>query len=463
MRARLSFSAFVLLAASACASRPAEVASSPTGPVTLAVTARVIDGSGGPPIENGVVLLAGTRIACVGTPTRCPVPAGVRRMAAPDGTVMPGLIDLHVHARPHYLGWFLAAGITTVRDANNSLADVRKNLAVDDRPRIVWTGPMLDGPNTVMRMFGEDGVLRPSAPALDQAWTLEVTTPEEACAAVGRLAGEGAGFIKLYEQLPPDAYRAAARCASERGLPVMTDLGMHNTRGLDGAEVDALQAMEAGVRSIEHASGYALAYRRLGGDPQTLPFDSGLVERLASETVRHGTALVPTLSVSYGHSDAVTDIAGLPMADRLPEDMRSFFEDGARRRTPEGRERERLTYRLSEAVLRRVHALGGTIGAGSDTPAGTYNLPGGGLHRELELLVAAGLTPLEAIRAATGSAARILGRDDLGVLRPGAVADLVLVEGDPSRDIRHTRRIRAVVQAGRPLDLANGPRPSTSP
>jgi imidazolonepropionase-like amidohydrolase len=100
-----------------------------------------------------------------------------------------------------------------------------------------------------------------------------------------------------------------------------------------------------------------------------------------------------------------------------------------------------------------VHELGGTVGAGSDAPAGVFNLPGGSIHRELELLVRAGLTPLEAIRSATGVAGEILGRTDLGVLCPGAAADLLVVAGNPAEDILATRRIRHVIQAGRPLAL----------
>jgi len=231
---------------------------------------------------------------------------------------------------------------------------------------------------------------------------------------------------------------------------------MHSTRGLSGAEVDALQAMDAGVTSIEHAGGYALAYQRLDGDPGRLPFDPVLIDSLARATVRTGTAVVPTLSVFYAYTDEVTDVAGLPIGERfdhLPQEMREFFQGGAERRTPNSRERSRLGFVLASEITRRVHELGGVVGAGSDTPAGVFNLPGGAIHRELELLVGAGLTPLAAIHAATGVAGEILGRPDLGVLRTGALADLLVVEGNPAADIRATRRIQSVWQGGRRLPL----------
>lgn len=431
-------------------------AANTTSEPALVLRGRVIDGTGALPLEDGVVVIRGDRVACVGLAGACELPTGARALDVGDGTILPGLIDLHVHARPHYLPWFLAAGVTTVRDASNSLAAVEANLATALRPRIVWSGPLLDGPRTVMRHFGEDGVLRPTVADITHAFTLEVTTPEEAVAAVDSLTARGASVIKLYEQLPPAVYRAAAERARERGVPVMTDLGMHSTRGLSGAEVDALEALAAGVRSIEHASGYALAYQRMGGDPDRLPLDPALVDSLARATVRAGTAVVPTLSVFYAYSDSVTAVEALPVGEhfaRLPAEMRAFFEQGAARRTAASRERSQLGYHLSAAVTRRVRELGGIIGTGSDSPAGVFNIPGAGLHRELELLVREGVPPLAAIHAATGAAGTILGRPELGTIAPGSAADLIIVAGNPAVDVHATRRIRTVIRAGEPLPI----------
>jgi imidazolonepropionase-like amidohydrolase len=418
----------------------------------LAVAGRLIDGSGAEPVLDGIVLIRGERIVCAGSRSDCPVAPGTRTIDAGEGTILPGLIDLHVHARPHYLTWFLAAGVTTIRDANNSLEMVeRLRTGGDFRPRLVWTGPLLDGTRTVMRFFGEEGVTPPSG--IGDAFAVEVGTPELAREAVDSLAARGAGFVKLYEQLDPETFRAAAERAREHGLPVMTDLGMPSTRGLDGSEVDALQAIDAGVRSIEHASGYHLAYQRLGGDPLRLPYDDVLLDSLASITARSRTAVVPTLSVFFAWSDSVTMVDDLPVGPVLPGEMREFFEQGAARRTDASRQRSLLGFAMASEIARRVVARGGVVGAGSDAPAGVFNIPGGSIHRELELLVRAGLTPLQAIHAATGAAAAILGRDDIGVLRAGALADLVIVRGDPLADIRGTRRIASVVQSGRELPI----------
>jgi len=430
-------------------------------PGVLVLKGRVIDGTGAAPIEQGVVVIAGGRVQCVGKAGSCAYPAGARVIDAGAGTIMPGLIDLHVHTRTSYFTWFLPAGVTTVRDANNSFSTLAGLQKVGPyRPRLVYTGPLLDGPATVFKQFFPDSLVAqfirpaPAGPVRELIAQL-VRTPAEARAAVDSVAAHGAAFVKLYEQLSPGAYRAAADEAHRRHLRVMTDLGMMETRGLEGAQVDALQAMQAGVHSIEHASGYALAYQRLGGDPAK-PLDAKLVDRLARATVQRHTALVPTLSVFYGTvypDSAKRQLARLPGGAAIPADMAAFFDQGAGRSTPAARERAAADLRLDQALTRRIYELGGVIGAGTDVPAGDYNLPGGGLHRELALLVQAGLPPLAALHAATGAAGQILGLPGLGTLRVGSVADIVIVAGNPAADIRATRTVRYVLQAGRVLPM----------
>lgn len=396
-----------------------------------------MDGTGAPAIENGVVVIAGDRISCVGTTGACTIPRGARELNAGGGTILPGFIDLHAHVRPQYLWMFMAAGVTTVRDLNNDF-DVVDAIGHDgpDRARIFWSGPLLDGERSVIGQAG--------------GRFFAATSPEAARAAVDTLAAHGVAVVKLYEQIPLDAFRAAAARAREVGLPTAADLGIQLTRGLSGAEVDALQAIEAGVTSIEHLSGFALAYQRLGGDPSTDPLDPALVDSLARAAVRGNVAVVPTLVVPAAFAaEALDFVEQIPLHDRLPEGMGEWWTQLHASLPPVFRERARADLRLATALVRRIHELGGLIGAGSDTPAGPFDIPGGGLHRELELLVGAGLTPIDAIRAATGNAARILGRDDLGVIAPGRIADLVVVDGDPTQDIRATRGIRWVVKAGR--------------
>lgn len=442
------FIAFVLLVTGCAASTKLTARYAPDE-VTLALTGRLVIGIGNQVLEQQQVLLAGERIVCVGSVKQCPLPDGVPHIDAGDGTMLPGLIDLHVHLRAHYLDWFLAAGVTSVRDANNAISQIETLLAVEKRPRLFWTGPLLDGSNTVMRHFGADGVVKPGAEQQHTAWTLDVATAAEAEQAVRWLASQGASFVKLYEQLEPEVYQAAATEARAQGMRIMTDLGMHNTRGLTAAKVDALQAITAGVHTIEHASGYALAYQRLGGDPNRLPFDEALIEQLAQATVRAGVAIVPTLSVSYSFADDVDQIDDLPAARQLKanQEMFSWYQQTAQGRAGHN-ESSRLSHLLAATVVKRVHQLGGIIGAGSDAPAGVWNLPGGGIHRELELLVRHGLTPIEALETATRTAADILGRQDLGRITEGALADIIIVAGNPVLDIKQSRQLSWVIKNG---------------
>ncbi|WP_345457481.1 amidohydrolase family protein [Deinococcus aluminii] len=419
----------------------------------LALTGRLFDGETLWP--QATVLLRGGRVLEVAE--HLPLPAGVEVLdAGPDGMILPGLVDLHVHARPHYARWFPEAGVTAVRDAGNSLevlAEVRALASAGEGPRVFGAGTILDGPHSIFRHFG-DGVLGEVGDPAAGAWILR--DADEARAAVDALAAAGVDTVKLYEQLPPAAYAAAVQHAREHGLAVMTDLGMRMTRGLGGAEVDALQALSLGVQTIEHASGFALAFRRLGFDPTAQFPDEDVLDHFARALVEADTLLVPTLSIYEGTRHAErANLGDLPHGSRggkVADGLRAQW-DAVHGGTAEERAVADWDARLAATLTRCVLDLGGQVGAGTDTPAGVDNLPGGGLHAELEHLVTqAGLTPTEALRAATGTAGRLLacgGPSVVGVLRPGAHADALIVEGDPTRDITATRRLRTIVRAGR--------------
>lgn len=434
----------------------------------LVIEGRLIDGTGAAPIQDGRVVVRDGVIVCAGQARACARPADAVAIDAAGGTILPGLIDLHAHPRPHYFGWFLASGVTTVRSANTDLAMARTLEALPaPRSDLVWAGPMLDGENSIIRRFLPDPVEGRPSPAravedasLDGVELLIAQTPVQAVAAVDALAANGAHWVKLYEQLPPDAFAAAAERARQKNLPVMADLGMASTRGLSAAQVDLLQAAALGVDSLEHASGAALAYQRLGGDLTAETLDPALIDRMARALLETDTALVPTLSVfHFTAEDQAPELGlnGVPFADatgivREGLDRQWRGVHGHFHGDPAARDGARLDGRIGAATARRLAELGGRVGAGSDTPAGAYNLPGGGLHLELELMTRAGFTPLQALSAATATAAEILGRDDIGRIAPGRRADLLIVDGDPSRDIRDTRRLRHVILAGQAFE-----------
>lgn len=418
----------------------------------LVLQGRLFDARAGEVIEDGVVVVAGGRVVCSGAADACEWSGGPEVRAFADATILPGLIDLHVHARSHYAAAFPAMGVTTVRDANNTLAAIAAIRANPFAPRVLASGPMLDSPQSVIIRMSETAGRAGEHP-IETIMPLIADDAAEAIAAVDALAAAGADHVKLYESLGEEAFRAAAARAREHGLPVMTDAGTAFTRGLTLARMDIVDAANAGVDTVEHFSGLALAYRQRGGDPFAETVDMTIMSDIARDLQAAGTAQVPTLATRHLFADSgALDLSGFGAAERLAPFMEgqwSFSRRFAQAQTA----RLQADGRLSAALLPQLLAAGVLIGAGSDTPAAPGALPGAALHMELEALVHAGLTPADALQAATVNAARIIRRADLGHLGAGAVADIVVVAGDPLADIRDSRNILAVWRAGEALDI----------
>lgn len=412
---------------------------------------RVFDARTGTVIGQGAVVVAGGRIRCAGKKADCRWSADTPVRDHGDRLLLPGLIDLHVHARPYYIGAFVPSGVTTVRDANNTLDTVAQLRAQPGAPRIVATGPLLDGERSVL---ATEPSLLGSAP-LETLMPVTVRDEAEARAAVEALAVAGVDWIKLYEQLPPEAFVAAVQAARGLGIPVMADLGVALTRGLDTAQVDAMQAADAGISTLEHLGGLALAYRRMGGDPFAETLDEELLDALTDRLAATGVSVVPTAAnaFQFARPGALTT-DGLPGADRLVPFFQGHWQQLAGILGSESVKRRSATdLRLLQATLPRLLARNVRIGAGSDLPAAPWMLPGAALHQELQALVGLGMTPAQALKAATSDAADILGRPDLGRLEAGARADIVVVEGDPLADITRTRNVVEVWFDGRPVAL----------
>lgn len=388
---------------------------------------RLIDGSGAPPLEDAVVVIRGERIDCVGARGTCAEPAGARVIDAGDGTILPGLIDLHTHIYSRStLAMFPAAGVTAVRELHNSFIVLGTlESAPPPRPHIVKAGPLIDGE---LRLPG----------------SLVAATPEQARAAVDSVVRGGADFVKLYNGLSPAAYRAAAERAAELGVEATTDLL--------NSEVDALQALAWGVRGFEHAAGFLAAYIRLGGDTTRADPDPVILDSLVTAVLAANAYIVPTLIIQRQlASPTEPSLQGVPLAERVDPFIRGFWRRWAEI-PPETRTRFARHARFSAALVLRLVARGGRAGAGTDVP-NPFVTPGGALHQELELLVEAGLAPVQAIHAATGAAASILNRDDIGTIEPGHIADIIMVDGNPATDIRATRGLRLVIREGIPYTM----------
>ncbi len=343
--------------------------------------------------------------------------------------VLPGLIDLHVHHPPSlaageralFAVLFLAHGVTSVRDAGSFGRDVfahRDRIAAGELagPRVFACGPFLDG----------DPPGWPGA--------VVVRDVDEARAAVEELAKAGADCVKVYNSLFPAVLAEIRRSASRLGVPVVAHVPWSATlRDLAGVEV-------------QHLMG--LADRR--SDP---PLNLRL--RYVDTSRRLGISHTPTLVV-FARAARLEDLDGLqgdPEARLLPRHYPELLWDPVKNplvldMVP-GTPRE-LAHRLElmQDVVARLHRVGVPVLTGSDT-MNPFVVPGASLHEELELLVQAGLTPEQAWDAASRAAGEALGVPDLGRLREGAPADLLVFREDPTRELAALATLEAVMAGGR--------------
>ncbi|GII86263.1 amidohydrolase [Sphaerisporangium siamense] len=424
----------------------------PDGPLAL-TGVTVVDTTGGPSLPGTTVVVADGRIAAVDA--RPPLPPGTRVVDAPGAHVIPGLWDMHVHVFDETrLPLFLANGVTGIRHMGMAPVHTewRDRLTRGEllAPRTVVAGRIIDGPNP----------MRPNS--------IAAGTEREAREAVRMSVDDGADFLKVYSLLPRDAYFALADEAARLGV---TFAG-HVPFG-----VTATEAASAGQRSIEHLEGIFLdtsaRAAELRGEVAAIDgTDMAAIFRIFSEVLpaaaasadparaaalfdtfaRNETWHVPTLSALQAMAFAGGD--DFPLESYLP-----YVEPGLRDAwsshrawggDPERRARNRDQFDRQLGVTAGLHEAGVDLLAGTDT-----FVPGFSLHDELELLVHAGLTPLAALRAATWNPARFLGvTDAFGSVEVGKAADLLVLDGDPLREIGSTRKIRALVHGGRLFDRA---------
>ncbi len=453
-----------------------------TLPLAL-VGATLIDGLGGAALPNATVVIEDGRFSRVGPAAATPVPAGATAIDCRGRFLIPGLVDMHVHTQTperEHLPLFLAAGVTTVLDLGGQFPDLQSYRAAVERgeklgPRLLFTGPLL-----------EEG--KAFAGFAHMSREIDAGQIE---AEVDRLAEAGADAVKLYITIRPDTARRAAARAHAHGLRVF----MHQqaTWGADAAE--------AGVDCLEHLMvfGELAAPAERPEQPGTLtPFEYGgwlwrvlteadprgpAVQRLYERLLAADTALDPTLVLFAARPAAIGDDAGdttmddperTPLLPLLPapvaEELQSRWAERRQAAAGASESAKARSRRCWENILQLVggfHAAGGRVLAGTDCP-NVAIVSGFSLHRELELLVRAGLSPMAALRAATRRPAERLDRQDVfGAIKPGLSADAVLLSADPLADIRNTRRIELVLARGSPLQpddvLAGLRRPEQPP
>ena len=385
-------------------------------------------------LAHQTVLIDGERIVAVGPAASTPVANGATTIDGKGRWLIPGLYDMHVHlneANDALL--YVANGVTTVRNmwgGPDRLAwreQARKNDPAWLGPSIVTAGPIVDG----------DPPVWPGSKV--------VTTPEAAAAEVDAQKQAGYDFVKVYEHLTPAAYDAIAAEAKKQGIRFV---------GHVPQAVGVEHALAAGQASIEHLTGYLAAAAGIGQAklPELIAHvDEEKFAALAKATHDAGTVNVPTLIVMTQIA-ALSDPAPL-LAQRenryVSPQTREWWNPKTDFRfqndTPEDFAAMRVANVMRLHLVKALVTEGATIFAGTDAP-NPFVVPGFSLHDELRLLVAAGLTPYQVLRAATSAPAQWLGRT--ATITVGAPADLVLLDGDPLKDIAATRTRDGVMLRG---------------
>jgi imidazolonepropionase-like amidohydrolase len=439
-------------------------------PQQLVITgATVVDVAAGRLLPGQTIVISGSRIVAAGRDASVRPSSGGRVLDARGKFVIPGLWDMHVHATGPvldrlFLPILAAHGVTGVRDMWGRFAwfdSVRAQVARGTlvAPRVVGSGHILDG-----------------APAIWPGST-GVKDAEETRRVVDSLAAGGAAFIKVYSRLSPETFRAAAERASARGLPFAghvpslvsvaeaSDLGMRSIEHLQmltqgcSRDEDALRAELAAAVASPRAWDSAAVISRQQVRRTLDTFDEARCRALAARLARNGTWMVPTLTVlrSVAFLDDTT-LAADPRMAWVPRWFSAGWNPRAdfRFRALGARDwaLRKEVFAAQQRLVTLLHRAGVSFLAGTDL-SNPYIFPGFSLHEELRNLVAAGFSPLEALRTATVNPARFLGAaDSLGAVRTGYVADLVVLDADPLADIGNTERVHAVILNGRLIDAA---------
>lgn len=392
----------------------------------------IIDGYGGEPLEDGAVVIQGRRIEAVGVFSDLKIPPEARTINLKGKTVMPGLADMHVHlcggwdgisvdflGYQRYLNSLLYAGVTTVLDLGNNLEyilQLRQEIETGRilGPRIYCAGPIINGAD-------------PGWPSISYVLTSRYQIPK----LIGHLKNAGVDVVKVYSGLSYQMVGTLANAAKRESLRVF----IHST---------SLEMLNCGIAVYGHM------------------LKEDVPDSFVKEMRRNGIHCITTLAVTEsGLARRLSDLNFLDeplIKDTTPpwflKDLRSWAARKVRPKQSSKAENFSSKQILKQAQqnTKKLFDAGILICAGTDAPyPGVFM--GEGIHRELELLVEAGLEPLEAITAATRNAALLMeDGEEWGTIAPGKLANILVVDGRPDKSISQTRNVDAVILLGKFLD-----------
>jgi len=405
---------------------------------TLAITGATLeDSTGAQPIKDSVILIENGVVKAAGPRTLVRIPKDATILDATGKYAIPGLWDMHAHYEQVEWGpIYLAAGVTSVRDVGNEFDFIRTLHDELDRKPPPAIGPHLEFAGII------DGTGDNSLGAVS------ADTPDQAQLWVERYKAAGARQIKIYSSVKPEIVKAITAAAHSLGMTVTG----HIPNGMT-----AIEGINDGIDQINHLH-YETPYfshdvLNAAGIPDrskapTLALDDPRAKDLISTLQSHHTVLDPTCALyeTFYNTKPLDQLE--PGLDHVPPQLREALDHPAA--TGDKADVANAHWQVLQATLHALHAAGITIVAGTDQA-----IPGYSLHRELEIYVDAGFTPLETLQAATIPAARALGvENEAGSLEPGKRGDVLLLNADPLADIHNTRTVWRTVAAGAVYDPA---------
>lgn len=413
----------------------------------------LIDATSAPARAHATVITSGDRIVSIGS-SGAAAPKGARVIDGKGKYLIPGLWDMHVHLWDRYslFPLYISQGVTGLRDMGSDFARTNRWRKQAGSPRVYTSGPAVMGPTL---KSGKLAVVR-------------VTTADDAEQTVNKLFEMDVDFVKVLTNVPRGAYFSLAHRARIHRLPFAGHLP---------DAVTLSEVIDERQRSVEHLFGFPLA---CSSEEESLRVqraealdrkDRAALARIRDriyETYSEAKALdygqrcgrwtvwlTPTLTLQERISLLdMKKLTGDPAFQYVPASIRKGWDDPRvelERTSKADLETARHDFERSLNMVAALKRGGAEILAGTDT-GDPQTVAGFSLHDELVLLVRAGLTPLEAIQAATRNAARCLGVEKrFGTIEKGKAADLVLLDADPLADIRNTAKISTVVLRGRPF------------
>ena len=442
------FTLCLVLMLTGCEGSPPPVVES--GSLAL-IGGQLIDGTGSAPIADSIVVIQDGRIESAGSRATTPVPSGAEVIDLTDKTIIPGLVNLHVHYRgdPENIARQFRAqlyyGVTTGRSIGSDSPDVvpfllETHAGQTSFPRAFTAGLGFSHPNG----FNASGRNAP-------------TTEDEARTMVRAQVALGVHFIKMWVnevaepglKITPEIRTAIIDEAIRNGVVPVAHID---------DEIDGRQLVEAGLRDFLHST--VLTFGPGAGTPVGDPTPS---REFLQMCLDNDVSFTPTLSIiqnNWHFAEHPELLADSTLRTVFNPDALAKWDDPQQRtdviEAPDFENRKAAFQQVLDFV-KTIHDAGIKVALGND--AGTANVPfGWGMHHEMELYVEAGLTPMQAIIAATATGASRMppvGEAEFGTLQPGKIADLVILDADPLVDIRNTLEIAQVMRLGKWIDRAS--------